>query len=177
MKFRKLQTEEIIRQNIEEFRHSRKTPLVVVLEDIRSMHNIGSVFRTADAFCLEKLILCGITATPPHSEIHKSALGAEFSVEWEYNQNICQALESLRIEGYTICALEQTEDSQSLHKLKIDNSKKYALVFGNEVSGVTQEAIDLCHYSIEIPQFGTKHSLNVSVAAGIAIWDFFKALH
>lgn len=173
---RKLQTEEIERVSIEEFRSQSKVPLVVVLNDIRSMHNIGAMFRTADAFSLERLVLCGITAVPPQQEIHKSALGAEFSVEWSYSQSAEEAVEELNRQGYHTFALEQTERSIPLSALQLERGERYALVVGNEVYGVSQAAIDLCCGSIEIPQFGTKHSLNVSVAAGVAMWEFFKAL-
>ncbi len=176
MKNRKLNTEEIARLSVEEFRTVPKIPLTVVLDNVRSMHNIGSVFRTADAFCLQSIALCGITATPPHNEIHKSALGAEFSVNWQYYPDAKTAVEQLKADGYLVVAVEQTEQSVALNQFEVDSSKKYAIVFGNEVFGVEQTTVDACEYSIEIPQFGTKHSLNVSVAAGIAIYYFFDKL-
>jgi tRNA G18 (ribose-2'-O)-methylase SpoU len=173
---RKLNTEDIQRINIEEFKRAKKIPMVVILNNVRSMHNVGSVFRTADGFCVEKVLLCGITAIPPNAEIHKSALGAEFSVNWEYFKETTDALKMLVDEDYTPIAVEQADKTILLNDFKFDKSKKYALVFGNEVSGVQQEVIDLCRYCIELPQFGTKHSLNVSVAAGITIWEFWKNL-
>lgn len=173
---RKLNTEEIVRISVDEFKVMSKIPLVVVLDNVRSMHNIGSVFRTADAFCLESIVLCGITATPPHNEIHKSALGAEYSVDWSYSPDANSVVERLKADGYVAIALEQTECSVALNHFEVDSSKKYVLVLGNEVFGVEQDTIDACQYSIEIPQFGTKHSLNVSVASGIAIYHFFNKL-
>jgi len=173
---RKLNTEEIVRVSIDEYRDIPKIPLVVLLDNVRSMHNIGSVFRTADAFRVEKVILCGITATPPHNEIHKSALGAEYSVEWQYADDSRNIVERLANEGYIPIAIEQTEQSVALNHFDIDKSNRYVVVFGNEVFGVGQPTIDACRYSIDIPQAGTKHSLNVSVAAGIVIYDFFEKL-
>lgn len=176
MERRKLLIEELNRISIEEFKETDKTALVVVLDNVRSQHNIGSVFRTGDAFLVEEIILCGITATPPQPEIHKTALGAEDSVKWNYVEETTDAVKRLKAEGYTVYAIEQTENSLMLDELKPDISGKYAVVFGHEVHGVSQEAIDLCDHCIEIPQFGTKHSLNVSVTAGIVIWDFYKWL-
>ncbi len=210
---RKLETEEIIRISTEEFKQAKKIPLVMVLDNVRSMHNIGSVFRTSDAYLIEKVILCGITAQPPHPEIHKSALGAEFSVDWEYYADTNEAVEALKNQGYEVWAIEQAENSVMLqdffnrHTYSHPNSEentenedthilspclrgtssksgggyklptKYAVVMGNEVKGVQQSVIDRCEGCIELPQFGTKHSLNVSVTAGIVIWEFFKSLH
>lgn len=234
---RKLETEEIIRISTEEFKQAKKIPLVMVLDNVRSMHNIGSVFRTSDAYLIEKVILCGITAQPPHPEIHKSALGAEFSVDWEYYADTNEAVEALKAQGYEVWAIEQAENSVMLQDFfnrhtyshpnseentenedthilspsfrgtKIANPReqsqarlsyaeqeqfgrsqpksgggyklptKYAVVMGNEVKGVQQSVIDRCEGCIELPQFGTKHSLNVSVTAGIVIWEFFKSLH
>lgn len=173
---RKLKITELNRISIEEFKEVDKLPLVVVLDDIRSLHNIGSVFRTADAFRIECIYLCGITATPPHSEMHKTALGAEFTVDWKYVNNAVETVDNLRSEGYVVYSVEQAEGSIMLDELTLDRSKKYAVVMGNEVKGVQQEVIDHSDGCIEIPQYGTKHSLNVSVTAGIVIWDLFKKL-
>ena len=177
MKRRKLKLEELNRISIEEFQETKKIPLVVVLDNVRSQNNIGSVFRTSDAFLVKEIILCGITATPPNTEIHKTALGAEESVEWRYFEDTINALNTLRAEGYIIYSIEQTENSLNLESLQLDKHKKYAIILGHEVHGVLQEAIHLSDGCIEIPQYGTKHSLNVSVTAGIVIWDFFKQLH
>ncbi len=176
MKRRKLLVEELNRVSIEEFQEIRKIPLTIVLDNIRSQHNIGSVFRTSDAFLVEEIILCGITATPPNVEIHKTALGSEDSVKWSYREDSLEVVNQLRDNGYVVYAVEQAENSLMLDQIEVDNSKKYALVLGHEVHGVQQSVIDVCHNCIEIPQFGTKHSLNVSVAGGIVIWDFFKML-
>ena len=173
---RKLKITELNRISIEEFKEADKLPLVVVLDDIRSLHNIGSVFRTADAFRIECIYLCGITATPPHPEMHKTALGAEFTVDWKYVNNAVETVDNLRSEGYVVYSVEQAEGSIMLDELTLDRSKKYAVVMGNEVKGVQQEVIDHSDGCIEIPQYGTKHSLNVSVTAEIVIWDLFKKL-
>ena len=173
---RKLKITELNRISIEEFKEADKLPLVVVLDDIRSLHNIGSVFRTADAFRIECIYLCGITATPPHPEMHKTALGAEFTVDWKYVNNAVETVDNFRSEGYVVYSVEQAEGSIMLDELTLDRSKKYAVVMGNEVKGVQQEVIDHSDGCIEIPQYGTKHSLNVSVTAGIVIWDLFKKL-
>ena len=173
---RKLKITELNRISIEEFKEADKLPLVVVLDDIRSLHNIGSVFRTADAFRIECIYLCGITATPPHPEMHKTALGAEFTVDWKYVNNAVETVDNLRSEGYVVYSVEQAEGSIMLDELTLDRSKKYAVVMGNEVKGVQQEVIDHSDGCIEIPQYGTKHSLNVSVTAGIVIWDLIKKL-
>lgn len=173
---RKLKITEMNRLSTEEFKEAEKLPLVVVLDDIRSLHNIGSVFRTSDAFRVECIYLCGITAVPPHPEMHKTALGAEFSVDWKYVDNAVDAVDNLRKESYIVYSIEQAEGSILLNELQLDRSKKYAVVMGNEVKGVHQEVIDHSDGCIEIPQYGTKHSLNVSVTAGIVIWDFFKWL-
>jgi tRNA G18 (ribose-2'-O)-methylase SpoU len=159
----------------EEFRKAEKIPLVVVLDNVRSLHNVGSVFRTSDAFLVEAVYLCGITATPPHAEIHKTALGAENSVEWKYFTHAQEAVKELQQNGYHIAAVEQAENSISLEQLRLEPAK-YAIVLGNEVHGVAQEVMDMCDSCIEIPQFGTKHSLNVSVTAGIVIWECFRQL-
>lgn len=160
------------RLTAEEFREAEKIPLVVVLDNVRSQHNVGSVFRTGDAFRIEAVYLCGITAAPPNAEIHKTALGAEFSVDWKYFETTLDAVAELRSRGYTIAAVEQAEGSVSLDDFRAERGK-YAIVFGNEVKGVSQPVMDCCDLCIEIPQFGVKHSLNVSVSAGIVIWDLF----
>ncbi|MDR0756224.1 MAG: RNA methyltransferase [Tannerella sp.] len=171
---RKLKITELDRLTPEAYRTSRKRPLAVVLDHVRSLNNVGSIFRTADAFRLEAVYLCGITATPPHPEIRKTALGAEDSVEWHYFADTRDALRRLKDEGYVICALEQAEGSISPNDFAPENDKKYALILGHEVKGVQQEIVDLSDCCIEIPQFGTKHSLNVAVAAGIIIWEFVR---
>jgi tRNA G18 (ribose-2'-O)-methylase SpoU len=174
--FRKLSNIELNRLDTEEYKRARKLPVTVVLDNVRSQHNIGSAFRTSDAFLVEKVVLCGICAVPPTPEIHKSALGAEFSVEWEYRDDAVMAVTELRDAGYTIVGVEQTENSTSLEDLKVEEGKRYALVFGNEVKGVNQQVIDMCDECLEIPQWGTKHSLNVSVSAGVVLWEFCKKL-
>ena len=170
----KLTVEELNRISIENFREAKKLPLVVVLDNIRSLHNVGSVFRTADAFRLEGIFLCGITATPPAIEIHKTALGAEDSVEWKYFETALEAVESLKSDGYEVYSVEQAHGSTMLQNFTPINNKKYAVVLGNEVKGVHQEVIDASNGCLEIPQFGTKHSMNVSVTGGIIIWHFAK---
>ena len=170
----KLSMMDLERISIDEFRKASKIPLVVVLDNIRSQHNTGSVFRTADAFRVDKIYLCGITATPPAREIQKSALGATDSVNWEYFESTIEAIETLKNEGFTIIAAEQATGSISPEALIIEQDKKYALILGNEVMGVDDEVMQKCDICIEIPQFGTKHSLNVSVSAGILMWEFFK---
>ncbi|MDD2298318.1 MAG: RNA methyltransferase [Fermentimonas sp.] len=176
MKRRKLKLEELNRINLEEFREAVKIPLVVVLDNVRSQNNIGSVFRTSDAFRIEEILLCGITATPPNVEIHKTALGAEDSVKWRYYNDTMSALGMLKQEGYIVYSIEQAENSQSLESVELDKNKKYAVILGHEVHGVDQNVVNSSDGCIEIPQYGTKHSLNVSVTAGIVIWDFFKRL-
>ena len=174
---RKLNVQELGRMTNDEFRTCRKLPLTVVLDNVRSLYNIGSIFRTSDAFRIEKIILCGITATPDNSltEIHKTALGAEETVSWEYCDDTLQAVLSLKEEGYTVIAVEQVAESRKLDEY-IPEEGSFAVVFGNEVKGVRQDVVDICDYSLEIPQFGTKHSLNVSVSAGIVLWEFAKHL-
>ncbi|MCM1108287.1 MAG: RNA methyltransferase [Clostridium sp.] len=173
---RKLKITEMNRLTRDEFKKADKLPLVVVLDEVRSLHNVGAVFRTSDAFRVECVYLCGITATPPHSEIHKTALGAEDTVEWKYTGDTMDAINELKESGYQLMAVEQAEGSTLLQNLCLDSTKKYAIVLGNEVKGVRQEVVNACHECIEIPQFGTKHSLNVSVTAGILIWEFARLL-
>lgn len=167
---------ELNRKSIEEYNQTKKIPIILLLDNIRSLNNIGAIFRSSDAFRIEKIILCGITATPPHNDIHKTALGAEDSVPWEYSDNIISTIETLKNRGYIINALELTTNSISLDKVTILKENKYALIVGNEVKGVQQEVVDLCDMAIEIPQEGTKHSLNVSVATAITLWEFYKQL-
>lgn len=176
MEHRKLKITELNRISAEEFKKADKLPLVVILDNVRSLHNIGSVFRTSDAFRVECIYLCGITATPPHPEMHKTALGAEFTVDWKYVNNAVEAVDNLRQEGYVVFSIEQAENSIMLENIQLEQGKCYAVVLGNEVKGVQQEVIDHSDGCIEIPQYGTKHSLNVSVTAGIVIWDLFKQL-
>ena len=174
---RKLENSELDRKTIDDFKKSDKTPLIIVLDDIRSLHNIGSVFRTSDAFLIEKIILCGITATPPNKEIHKTALGATETVAWEYHENVLEVIKNLKKENVITLAIEQVESSIFLQEFQVEKNKKYALVFGNEVYGVAQEAVAICDGCIEIPQLGTKHSLNIAVSAGIVVWDLFQKLN
>ncbi len=164
------------RVSVDEYRRSRKIPLTVVLDNVRSLNNIGSIFRTSDAFAVERILLCGITATPPSPEIHKTALGAEDSVQWVYFEHTVDAVNMLKDEGYTVCALEQVEGSVSLERFEADATCKYAFIAGNEVDGVDQNVVNLCDVSLEIPQVGTKHSLNVAVSTAITIWHFFLKL-
>ena len=173
---RKLKITELNRLSEEEFKQAEKIPLVVVLDNVRSLHNVGSIFRTCDAFLVRKIYLCGITSVPPNAEIHKTALGAEFSMDWEYAADACEVIVALKKEDYYIYAIEQAEGSIKLPALHLDATKKYVVVLGNEVSGVQQEVINRCDSCVELPQYGTKHSLNVSVAAGIVIWSFFNGL-
>ncbi|SHF97016.1 RNA methyltransferase [Flavobacterium johnsoniae] len=174
---RKLENSELERKSIEDFKKSDKTPLILVLDDIRSLHNIGSVFRTSDAFLVEKIILCGITATPPNKEIHKTALGATETVAWEHHENVLEVIENLKKENVLTLAIEQVESAIFLQDFQVEKNQKYALVFGNEVYGVSQEAVAICDGCIEIPQLGTKHSLNIAVSAGIVVWDLFQKLN
>jgi len=173
---RKLKITELNRLTPEAYQKVAKIPLVVVLDNVRSLHNVGSIFRTSDAFLVESIYLCGITATPPHPEIHKTALGAEYTVPWVYVENTLDVIAFLKEQSYMVWAVEQATDSVSLQSLEISNEKKYAIVLGNEVKGITQEVMDCCDGCIEIPQYGTKHSLNVSVIAGIVIWEIFKGI-
>jgi tRNA G18 (ribose-2'-O)-methylase SpoU len=171
---RKLNVLEMNRISIDEFKRSKKNPLVVVLDNVRSMYNVGSVFRTADAFRIESIYLCGITSCPPHPEIHKTALGAEEAVEWEYFKSAVEAVKKLQQQGYDVLAIEQVEGSTLLQDFTPAENKKYAVVLGNEVKGVAQEVVDCCNGCLEIPQFGTKHSLNVSTTAGIVMWELTR---
>ena len=174
---RKLENSELNRKSIEDFKSAKKTPITIILDDIRSLNNIGSVFRTADAFLIEKIYLCGITAIPPNKEINKTALGATETVDWEYHENILEVIEKLKKEETEVYAIEQVENAIFLNEFKVDKIKKYAIIFGNEVFGVSQNAISICDGTIEIPQLGTKHSLNISVTTGIVVWDIFNKLH
>jgi len=169
---RKLKNEELGRMDLEGFKNAEKNRIVIVLDNIRSMNNVGSAFRTADAFLIEKIYLCGITATPPHREINKTALGATESVDWEYMENTLDAISQLKAKGYQIISIEQAENSEMLHQFLPLDSEKYAIVFGNEVFGVEQKVVSGSDKVIEIPQYGTKHSLNISVSIGVVIWDF-----
>ena len=174
---KKLKLEELGRIDVAAFKAASKTPIIIVLDNIRSMNNIGSVFRSADAFAVEAIYLCGITAQPPHREIEKTALGATDSVQWKYFENTLAAIADLKAKAYHICAIEQVANSVSLAQLTIDKELKYALIFGNEVMGVEQQAIDQSDTCIEIPQFGTKHSFNIAVTAGIVLWECYRQLH
>ncbi len=176
MQHRKLLNEELNRLTTEEYKEAEKLPIAVVLDNVRSLNNIGSVFRTSDAFLLSRIYLCGITATPPHREIHKTALGAEESVDWQYFEETTDAVKALKAEGYTIISVEQVENSISLETFAITPGEKYAFIFGNEVKGVQQEVIDLSDSCIELPQFGTKHSFNISVTVGIVLWQALAPL-
>ncbi|MFV0505803.1 MAG: RNA methyltransferase [Bacteroidales bacterium] len=173
---KKLSNDELNRHNIADYKNIDKKPLVIVLDNIRSSQNIGSVFRTSDAFLIEEVLLCGICATPPSNDIRKSALGAENSVAWRYFSETKDAVEELRRRGYKILAIEQVEGSVALDKLEINRGEKFAIILGHEVKGVSQQVVNLCDLAVEVPQFGTKHSLNVSICAGIVIWELFKKL-
>lgn len=171
---RKLTVEDLHRLEVDDFKEARKLPLVMVLDNVRSLHNVGSVLRTADAFRLEEVVMCGITATPPSAEIHKTALGAEDSVSWRYEADTLQAVRQLQERGYVVLAVEQVEGSLKLGEFELLPGKRYALVMGNEVKGVQQNVVDACDQALEIPQYGTKHSLNVSVTAGIVMWEWAR---
>lgn len=173
---RKLANSELDRLSVPEFKQADKTPVIVILDDVRSLHNIGSVFRTADAFLIEKIYLCGITAVPPNKEIQKTALGATETVDWEYEKDVLSAIEKVKAQNVSVYAIEQVENSISLEDFQTEKDEKYALVFGNEVFGVAQKAVEACDGVIEIPQLGTKHSLNISVSAGIVLWDLFRKI-
>ncbi|MBS3993546.1 MAG: RNA methyltransferase [Bacteroidetes bacterium] len=173
---RKLKNSELERLSVEAFKEETKIPLIVILDDIRSLNNVGSVFRTCDAFLIEKIYLCGITATPPNKEIHKTALGSTESVAWEYAEDVVALVHRLKKDKVFVAAIEQTENSTMLNDFKIPAHQKLAIIFGNEVKGVKQSAVNLCDAVIEIPQFGTKHSLNISVSVGVVLWDLFKKM-
>lgn len=173
---RKLKNSELGRKTVEEFKQTNKTPIIVVLDNIRSLNNVGSVFRTSDAFLIEKIYLCGITATPPNKEIHKTALGATESVDWEYVENTMDLVEKLQAENVKVLSIEQAENSTMLDIFTPETDQKYAVVFGNEVKGVQQEVVSASDICIEIPQLGTKHSLNISVSCGVVLWDLFTKM-
>lgn len=173
---KKLTNEELNRIDVQTYKNSEKTPLIVVLDDVRSLNNIGSVFRSSDAFGIEKIYLCGITACPPHKDIHKTALGATESVDWEYRENIELLINELNNQGIETIAIEQAQNATFLHQFSVENNKKYAVVFGNEVKGVRQSVVSACKQVVEIPQFGTKHSLNISVSVGIVLWDLVNKM-
>ena len=173
---RKLKNSELNRLEVDEFKATQKTPVIVVLDNIRSLNNIGSVFRTSDAFVIEKIYLCGITATPPHKDIHKTALGATESVSWEHKVETIDVIEELQADGYIVASIEQADNATMLQDFEVCKDKKYAIVMGNEVKGVQQTVVTASDYCIEIPQFGTKHSLNISVTTGIVLWNFLEKL-
>lgn len=173
---RKKLNRELARKTVDEFRKSSKSPFCIVLDNVRSLNNTGSVFRTADAFLVEKILLCGITARPPHRDIEKTALGATDSVIWEYFESSLEAVISLKKEGWEIIAVEQVEGSAGLQDFSVEKGKRYALVFGHEIKGVSQEVVDVCDHFVEIPQFGTKHSFNIAVSAGIVLWELSRKL-
>ncbi|MFC7358014.1 RNA methyltransferase [Jejudonia soesokkakensis] len=176
MKYRKLKNSELDRIDAEDFKEAHKTPIIIILDNIRSLNNIGSVFRTADAFLVEKIYLCGITAKPPHKDIQKTALGATDSVVWEYAEDTLLLIKKLQNEGVFVASIEQAELSVELQDFSLQTAQKYALVFGNEVKGVQQKVVSESDVVIEIPQYGTKHSLNISVSVGVVVWDFFSKL-
>ncbi|GAA4894217.1 RNA methyltransferase [Flaviramulus aquimarinus] len=171
---RKLKNSELDRLSIDGFKAAKKTPIIIILDNIRSLNNIGSVFRTSDAFLIEKIYLCGITAKPPHKDIHKTALGSTDTVDWEYVESTLDLVKKLQAEHVKVCAIEQAENTTMLNDFKVAPSTKYALVFGNEVKGVAQDVVSASDVVIEIPQFGTKHSLNISVSCGVVVWDVFS---
>jgi 23S rRNA (guanosine2251-2'-O)-methyltransferase len=173
---RKLKNSELGRITVDAFKNVTKTPLIVVLDNIRSLNNVGSVFRTSDAFLIEKIYLCGITATPPNKEIHKTALGATESVEWEYVADTLELVEKLKKEKVKVLSIEQAENSTKLNEFTPEQNQKYAIVMGNEVKGVQQEVVSASDFCIEIPQLGTKHSLNISVSCGVVLWDMFNKM-
>jgi len=173
---RKLKNSELDRLSVEEFKQSNKTPLIIILDNIRSLNNIGSVFRTSDAFLIEKIYLCGITATPPHKDIHKTALGSTDTVDWEYVEDTLTLVKKLKTDGVKVTSIEQAENAMMLNEFQPEANTTYAIVFGNEVKGVQQEVVTASDMVIEIPQYGTKHSLNISVSAGVVVWDVFCKL-
>ncbi|WP_299891654.1 RNA methyltransferase [uncultured Lacinutrix sp.] len=173
---RKLKNNELDRLSVDSFKLAKKTPVIIILDNIRSLNNIGSVFRTSDAFLIEKIYLCGITAKPPHKDIHKTALGSTDTVDWEYADNTMTVIEKLKLENVKICSIEQAENATMLNNFSPEEHTTYALVFGNEVKGVSQDIVSKSDYVIEIPQYGTKHSLNISVSCGVVLWDVFSKL-
>ncbi len=173
---RKLKNSELVRLNVDEFKSAEKTPLIIILDNIRSLNNIGSVFRTSDAFLIQKIYLCGITATPPHNDIRKTALGSTESVDWEYAQNTLDLVKHLQSDGVKVISIEQAENAIMLNDFQPEHEQTYAIIFGNEVKGVTQEVVDASDIVIEIPQFGTKHSLNIAVSCGVVTWDLFNKM-
>jgi len=173
---RKLKNSELTRLSVDEFKETQKTPIIIVLDNIRSLNNIGSVFRTSDAFLIKKIYLCGITAKPPHKDIHKTALGSTDTVAWEYSESTLDVIEKLKENQIVVCSIEQTENAIMLNDFKPKANCNYAFVFGNEVKGVSQDVVNASDVVIEIPQFGTKHSLNISVSCGVVIWDVFSKL-
>ncbi len=174
---RKLKNSELDRLSVDDFKLVKKTPIIIVLDNIRSLNNIGSVFRTSDAFLIKKIYLCGITAKPPHKDIHKTALGSTDTVDWEYIENTMDLVKTLQAEKIKVCAIEQAENATMLNNFKPEADTTYALVFGNEVKGVDQNVVSASDTVIEIPQFGTKHSLNISVSCGVVVWDVFSKLN
>ena len=173
---RKLKNSELDRLNVNEFKSAEKTPLIIILDNIRSLNNIGSVFRTSDAFLIEKVYLCGITATPPHNDIRKTALGSTETVDWEYAEHTIDVVKKLKANNIKVISIEQAENATQLHNFAPQQQTTYALVFGNEVKGVAQDVVDASDVVIEIPQFGTKHSLNISVSCGVVVWDVFSKM-
>lgn len=173
---RKLKNSELDRLSVEDFKEAKKTPIIIILDNIRSLNNIGSVFRTSDAFLIEKIYLCGITAKPPHKDIHKTALGSTETVAWEYVESTIDLVETLKKDGVKIVSIEQAENATMLNDFKVEEHTKYALVFGNEVKGVAQQVVSASDIIVEIPQFGTKHSLNISVSCGVVVWDLFSKM-
>lgn len=176
MENRKLKNSELIRKSPEEFKAAEKTPIIVILDNVRSLNNIGSIFRTADAFLIEKIYLCGITATPPHKDIQKTALGATDTVDWEYAENVMEVVEKMQKNKIQVYAVEQAQKASMLDEFTPQKSEKYALVFGNEVKGVQQKVVSASDGVLEIPQLGSKHSLNISVSAGVVLWDLFSKI-
>ena len=174
---RKLKNSELDRLEVDEFKSAKKTPLIIILDNIRSLNNIGSVFRTSDAFLIEKIYLCGITAQPPHNDIRKTALGSTKTVDWEYTEHTIDIVKQLQSENVQVISIEQVEHAIMLHDFQPNKQQKYALVFGNEVKGVSQEVVNASDLVLEIPQFGTKHSLNISVSCGVVVWDIFSKLN
>ncbi|WP_353780067.1 TrmH family RNA methyltransferase [Winogradskyella sp. 3972H.M.0a.05] len=174
---RKLKNSELDRLDIDAFKKAKKTPLIIVLDNIRSLNNIGSVFRTSDAFLIEKIYLCGITAKPPHKDIHKTALGSTETVDWEYAEHTIDVVTSLQKKNVKVCAIEQAEHATMLNAFTPEPNTTYAIIFGNEVKGVSQDVVTASDHVIEIPQFGTKHSLNISVSCGVVVWDLFSKMN